>query len=35
MSQLETLVERATRSELFTAPRLADDLERFLRDQDD
>ena len=32
MSQLETLVERATQSELFTAPRLAADLERFLRD---
>ncbi|MEO9176585.1 MAG: SIS domain-containing protein [Gaiellales bacterium] len=30
MSQLETLVERATQSELFTAPRLAPDLDRFL-----
>ena len=30
--QLEALVERATRSELFTAPRLADDLDRFLRE---
>jgi fructoselysine-6-P-deglycase FrlB-like protein len=33
--QLETLVERATRSELFTAPRLAADLDRFLRDHGD
>jgi fructoselysine 6-phosphate deglycase len=30
MSQLETLVERAKHSELFTAPRLAEDLDRFL-----
>jgi fructoselysine-6-P-deglycase FrlB-like protein len=30
MSHLETLVERAKTSELFTSPRLADDLRRFL-----
>jgi fructoselysine 6-phosphate deglycase len=30
MSQLESLVERAKQSDLFTAPRLAADLERFL-----
>jgi fructoselysine 6-phosphate deglycase len=30
MSQLESLVERAKQSELFTAPRLAADLDRFL-----
>jgi fructoselysine 6-phosphate deglycase len=30
MSQLETLVERAKQSDLFTAPRLAADLDRFL-----
>jgi fructoselysine-6-P-deglycase FrlB-like protein len=35
MSQLETLVERATQSELFTAPRLAADLERFLAQHGD
>jgi hypothetical protein len=35
MSQLESLVERARRSDLFTAPHLATDLDRFLRDHGD
>jgi fructoselysine 6-phosphate deglycase len=35
MSQLESLVERARRSDLFTAPHLAADLDRFLHDHGD
>ena len=35
MSQLESLVERAKQSDLFTAPRLAADLDRFLREHGD
>jgi fructoselysine-6-P-deglycase FrlB-like protein len=35
MSQLDTLVARATQSELFTAPRLAPDLDRFLTQHGD